>query len=44
MNARFDAMDRRLDAMNRTIEGLTRTMLWFAGALLIAIVASNLAS
>jgi uncharacterized membrane-anchored protein len=37
MNARFDAMDRRIDAQNRM-------MLWFAGALVIAIVASNLAS
>jgi uncharacterized protein YPO0396 len=37
INARFDAMDRRIDAMNRN-------MLWFVGALAIAIVASNLAS
>jgi tetrahydromethanopterin S-methyltransferase subunit G len=37
MNARFDEINRRIDAMNRN-------MLWFAGALVIAIVASNLAS
>jgi hypothetical protein len=37
-------MNTRFDAINRTIEGLTRMMLWFGGALVIAIVASNLAS
>ncbi len=37
-------MNARFDAVSRTIEGLTRMMLWFAGTLVIAIVASNLAS
>lgn len=44
MNARLDAMNARLDAMNARLDALARTMLWFAGALVIAIVASNLAS
>jgi hypothetical protein len=30
--------------MNARFEAMNRTMLWFAGALVIAIVASNLAS
>ena len=35
MNARFDEVNRWVDAQNRT-------MLWFAGALLVAIVGSSL--
>lgn len=37
MNARFEEVNRRIDTLNRN-------MFWFAGALAIAIVASNLAS
>jgi len=41
MNARFEEMSTRMD---RKFDAQNRMMLWFAGALLIAIVASNLAS
>jgi hypothetical protein len=48
MDARFDQMDarfdRRLEALDQRLHGLYRAMLGFLGALLIAFVASNLAS
>ena len=42
MNVRFDAVDRKFDAVDRKFDAQNRTMLWFAGALIVAIVASNL--
>jgi tetrahydromethanopterin S-methyltransferase subunit G len=55
MNARFDKVDdrfdqvnaridQRFDALNERFDRLYRAMLGFGGALLIAFVASNLAS
>ena len=44
MSGRMDATNARMDAMNARLDALARTMLWFAGALIVAIVASNLAS
>jgi tetrahydromethanopterin S-methyltransferase subunit G len=42
MNARFEEMSRRFDAVDRKFDAQNRTMLWFAGALIVAILASNL--
>jgi len=50
MNARFDAIDRRFEGVDRKFEVVdrkfdaqNRMMLWFAGVLIVAILASNLA-
>ena len=44
MNARFEEINGRLDAQAARIDTLTRTMLWFAGTLIVAMVACVLAA
>lgn len=44
MDARFDQVNARFDALGQRFDTLYRTLLGFVGALLIALIASNLAS
>lgn len=38
MNARFDSVDARFDALHARFDALQRTMLWFSGALIVALI------